>query len=89
MGETKRGQGKGREAALTEAITSVLSTYADEGTEVDAVTAKRLTEGLYRVVVYRHGEPAPDVELVIKDVPVPSSSGRTATGGSSGSSVPG
>lgn len=87
MGETTEGEGKGREAALTEALHSVLSAYVDDGVEVDALTVKRLTEGLYRVVVYRHGEPSPDVELVVKDISVPSSSGRTATGGSSGSSV--
>jgi hypothetical protein len=57
MGEDKEGGGSGRQAATDKVARTVVLDTLKSGRILSQLTVQRLTEGLYMVELFVHGEP--------------------------------
>ncbi len=67
MGESRRGGGRGRQDSTDKVARTVVRDTLKSGRELSQLTVQRLTEGLFMVELFVHGEPVAERFLYAED----------------------
>ncbi len=67
MGESKRGGGRGRQDSTDKVARAVVRDTLKSGRELSQLSVQRLTEGLFMVELFVHGEPVAERYIYAED----------------------